>query len=117
MVEFENNAKVIELANKLISKAARRDITIDIDTAVDEVIDAIEEYINDRHYEATEENPFEDNYSRLILELAISSITKYGAEGEVAHSEGGINRSYDNASSYPLSLTKKIVPLVKGICL
>ena len=63
----------------------------------------------------TDDKPFEEIYAGIIIQLAISSISKYGAEGETSHSEGGVSRSYDNASNYPLSLTRKIIPLAKGV--
>lgn len=114
-MDFSSNEKVAELVEKLKSKAKARDLIISHDDAQQEIEEALLEYYNDRHFNPTAENPYEDIYAGIILQLAISSISKYGAEGEKAHNEGGVNRSYDNASNYPYAITKKIIPLVKGV--
>ena len=114
-MDFSTNSKVEELVIKLKAKATAKGMTISEDDAQDEIEAALLEYYNDRHYTPTEEKPFEEIYASLIIKLAISSIAKYGAEGESSHSEGGVSRTYDNASDYPLSLTRKIIPLAQGV--
>lgn len=114
-MNFQDNQKITALVDKLKEKAEIKGLTITDDDAEDEIQAALLEYYNDRHYTPTEDKPYEEIYSSLIVRLAISSIAKYGAEGESSHSEGGVNRSYDNASDYPLSLTRKIIPLAKGV--
>lgn len=114
-VNFETNQKVLGLVQKLQDKAELRDITVGNEEALDEIQDALLEYYNDRHYEPTESEPFEDIYEGIIVRLALSSILKKGAEGEKGHTEGGVTRTYDTASDYPLSLTQKIIPLAKGL--
>ena len=114
-MDFENNEKIQNLTNKLINKAQAKGLYVSEEDASDEIQNALLEYYNDRHYTPTDDKPFEGIYAGLIIQLAISSISKYGAEGETSHSEGGVSRSYDNASNYPLSLTRKIIPLVKGV--
>lgn len=114
-MDFENNEKVTNLVQKLISKAESKGLSVSADDALDEIQNALLEYYNDRHYTPTEKKPYEDVYAGIIIQLAISSISKNGAEGETSHSEGGVSRSYDNASDYPLSLTRKIIPLAKGV--
>lgn len=84
------------------------------DDLKDEIFDAIVAVNERRRFEPTSLIPFEAKYSSLIVKLALSSITKYGAEGEKAHSENGISRTYDNASEYPESLLSRIVPLAKA---
>ena len=114
-MDFDGNTKINELTQKLIQKIRLRGLDVTPEEASDEIQNALLEYYNDRHYTPTDEKPYEDVYSGIIIQLAISSISKYGAEGEVSHSEGGVSRSYDNASDYPLSLTRKIIPLAKGV--
>lgn len=60
--------------------------------------------------------PFRDNvrqvprqYSRLQIEIAGYLLNKRGAEGETAHNENGINRSYESAS-VPESMLSRVVP-------
>ena len=114
-MNFESNAKVLALVTKLKAKATEKGFSVTDEDAADEIQAALLEYYNDRHYTPTEEEPFEDIYASLIVRLAISSIAKYGAEGESSHIEGGVQRTYDNASDYPLSLTRKIIPLAQGV--
>lgn len=110
-----NNTKIQNLISKLKRSAKARGFDIDNNTAEDEIEMALLEYYNDRHFNPTDEKPYEEKYAGIIIQLALSSIAKYGAEGERIHSEGGISRTYDNASNYPLKLTQKIIPLVKGV--
>ena len=112
---FENNEKINLLKTKLISMAATRDITLSQDDAEIEITNALLEYYNDRHYTPTEEQPYEDIYAGIIVQLALSSVVKMGAEGEKYHSEGGVIRTYDSGDYYPTSLTTKIIPLAKGV--
>lgn len=48
-------------------------------------------------------------YHSTQLEIAVYLLNKRGAEGETAHNENGINRSYESAS-VPNSMLKGIVP-------
>ncbi len=48
-------------------------------------------------------------YHSTQLEIAVYLMNKRGAEGEIAHNENGINRSYENAS-IPDSMLKGITP-------
>lgn len=114
-MDFDENVKIKELTTKLIKKAKSKGLDVNNEEASDEIRNALLEYYNDRHYTPTDEKPYEDIYSGIIIQLAISAILKDGAEGETSHSEGGVSRSYDNASDYPLSLTRKIIPLAKGV--
>ncbi|MCH5203130.1 MAG: DNA-packaging protein [Oscillospiraceae bacterium] len=50
-------------------------------------------------------------YHGTQLEIAVYLLNKRGAEGETAHNENGINRSYESAS-VPDSMLKGIVPFV-----
>lgn len=110
-MDFENNTQVQHLAKELKKRSERLDMPIEYEEALEETIDALCEYYNDRHYSPTEDKPYEYEYSRIIIQLALSKISKRGAEGETSHTEGGVTRMYDNGSDYPLSLTRKIIPL------
>lgn len=50
-------------------------------------------------------------YHYLQVEIACYLLNKRGAEGETAHSENGISRSYESAS-VPDSMLKSVVPFV-----
>lgn len=48
-------------------------------------------------------------YEYLQLEIAAYMLNKRGAEGQTAHSENGISRSYENAD-IPASMLKAVTP-------
>lgn len=114
-MDFSSNEKVQSLVQKLYNRFAETDLPITEAEAEEEIEFALLEYYNDRHFTPTNENPFEDIYAGIIIQLAVSAINKRGAEGETYHSEGGLIRNYDSASPYPLKLTQKIIPLAKGV--
>lgn len=112
-INFETNSKVQDLVTKLMKRAALRELNITRELAQQETENAILEYYNDRHFTPSEEQPFEKLYEGIILQLALSAITKMGAEGETMHTEGGVIRTYNTGADYPLDLTRKIIPLAK----
>lgn len=114
-VDIVNTIEFQKLVEKVRARVENQDLEIDEDDLKDEVLFALLEYYNDRHFSPENGEIYESIYEGVIIQLAISSIFKRGAEGEKSHSEGGVNRGYDNASNYPLSLTRKIIPLAKGV--
>lgn len=113
--EIDYRKLITDMEDALRRKIKSRNISyIGEDDLKDEIFDAIAAVNERRRFEPTSLIPFEAKYSSLIVKLALSSITKYGAEGEKAHSENGISRTYDNASEYPESLLSRIVPLAKA---
>ena len=50
-----------------------------------------------------------EKYNTLQCEIANYLLNKRGAEGETAHSENGISRSYESAS-VPESMLKSVIP-------
>lgn len=53
-------------------------------------------------------------YHSLQVEIAAYLLNKRGAEGETAHSENGVSRTYENAY-VPDSMLKGVLPFV-GVC-
>ena len=51
-----------------------------------------------------------DRYAVLQVEIALYKLNKRGGEGEISHSENGINRSYETADT-PKSMLDRIVPM------
>lgn len=113
--DIKGTEKFQELVNKVTKKFEKEDITLDTDEIEDETLFALLEYYNDRHFNPKEDELYEPIYEGIIVKLAVSALAKKGAEGETSHNEGGVGRGYDNASDYPLSLTRKIIPLAKGV--
>lgn len=53
-------------------------------------------------------------YEHIQLRIAVELFAKMGAEGQTAHSENGISRSYEAADVSP-SLLKQIIPVVGSV--
>ena len=53
-------------------------------------------------------------YKRQQVEIAAYLVNKRGAEGETAHSENGISRSYEDGD-VPPTLLREIVPFASVI--
>lgn len=53
-----------------------------------------------------------EKYSDVVMDIAIFLYNKQGAEGQTAHSENGIGRSYENAG-IPDSFVQDIIPVAK----
>lgn len=53
-------------------------------------------------------------YEHIQLQIAVELFSKMGAEGQTAHNENGINRSYESADVSP-SLLKRILPICGSV--
>lgn len=53
-------------------------------------------------------------YEHIQLQIAVELFSKMGAEGQTAHNENGVNRSYEAADISP-SLLKRIVPVAGSV--
>lgn len=62
----------------------------------------------------TEETEVPDRYAYNQVEIAAYLLNKRGAEGETAHSENGISRSYEDGD-VPPSLLREIVPYASAL--
>lgn len=56
----------------------------------------------------------EARYEHIQLQIAVELFSKMGAEGQTAHNENGISRSYESADVSP-SLLRRIVPLAGSV--
>lgn len=101
-------------------KIARLEGLISPDTATDDLLSYLLEQsegivLNRRYpFGAPDGATVEPRYEHIQLQIAVELFSKMGAEGQTAHSENGINRSYEAADVSP-SLLKRIVPLVGGV--
>lgn len=57
---------------------------------------------------------FPVRYDHVHIQIAVELYSKMGAEGQVAHKENGIDRTFEAADVSP-SLLHRIVPLVGGM--
>lgn len=101
-------------------KKARLAVLISPDTAADELLDALllqaEGIVLNRRYPfgSPEGATVPTQYEHIQLQIAVELFSKMGAEGQTAHNENGINRTYEAADVSP-SLLKRIVPICGGV--
>ena len=57
----------------------------------------------------------ETAYEFVQIQLATESYSKRGAEGEDAHRESGISRSYENGALYSQTTMNLVIPKVRVI--
>lgn len=62
--------------------------------------------------DGTEEAPAK--YHSTQVEIAAYMLNKRGAEGEVAHSENGVSRTYEDGD-IPPTLLRRITPMATGV--
>ena len=53
-------------------------------------------------------------YEHIQLQIAVELFSKMGAEGQTAHDENGINRTFESADVSP-SLLRRIVPVCGSV--
>lgn len=110
-METEVDEAIKKLQERLKRKTISRDLNVTDEDIEDEINDAIAFVNNRRSFKATSDLLYEKKYESLIVDLALSAIAKYGAEGEDSHSENGISRGYENGGKYPYSLVLQIPPI------
>ena len=96
----------IEMKSKLLLMTGEQDddiLSAYLDIAGDRILERVYPY---KHGEELE---VPAKYQSTQLEIAAYLLNKRGAEGESAHSENGINRSYES-SSVPMSMLKHVIP-------
>lgn len=103
----------VEIKHKLKRNCEARDLIFDDIVYIDEIDNAIDAVNDRRNFIPSESKPYEEKYSNLIYKLALYAITKIGAEGETAHQENNIYRTYSNGGDYPDDLLNQITPLVR----
>lgn len=111
---MESQAELNKLQNRLMRKAKRIGFDVTDEDISDEITDAINFVNNRRGFKPTSSCLYEEKYSSIIIDLALSAIAKYGAEGEISHSENGIGRSYENGGKYPYTLIMQVPPLARS---
>ena len=102
-------AEKIEYIKKLLPEYSDMGLTDDEITAY---LDLSENSILERRYPygIPEGLVFPVRYDILSCEITVALISKMGAEGEITHTENGINRAY--ASSFiPSDMLRTVVPM------
>lgn len=101
-------------------KIKRLAVLISPDTADSELLEILVEQaegivLNRRYpFGVPEDAVVPTVYEHIQLQIAVELFSKMGAEGQTAHSENGISRSYESADVSP-SLLKRIVPVCGSV--
>lgn len=101
-------------------KIARLAVLISPDTAdislLETLIEMAEGIVLSRRYPygCPEGTVVESRFEHIQIQIALELFSKMGAEGQTAHSENGISRSYEAADVSP-SLLKRIVPICGSV--
>ena len=101
-------------------KISRLAVLISPDTATDELLSILVEQaegiVLGRRYPfgAPEGATVPHQYEHIQLQIALELFSKMGAEGQTAHSENGINRSFESADVSP-TLLRRIVPVCGSV--
>ena len=69
------------------------------DIELEDILESAKAVIMSRRFPFGEQpTEMEDKYKDLQIRIAVEMFNKRGAEGETAHSENGVSRSYSSAS-------------------
>ena len=82
------------------------------DAVLEDILESAKAVILSRRFPFGEQpTEIEDKYKDLQIRIAVEMFNKRGAEGETAHSENGVSRSYASANVSE-DLLKEITPKV-----
>ena len=101
-------------------KIKRLAVLISPDTAGDELLTVLIEQaeaivLNKRYpFGLPESAAVPAMYEHIQLQIAVELFSKMGAEGQTAHKENGIDRTFESADVSP-SLLRKIVPMCGSV--
>ena len=81
-----------------------------IDAELEDILESAKAVILSRRFPFGEQpTEIEDKYKDLQIRIAVEMFNKRGVEGEIAHSENGVSRSYASANVSE-DLLKEITP-------
>ena len=101
-------------------KLARFEVLISPDTASEDLLSFLLEQaagivLNRRYpFGPPDWSDVPEVYEHIQLQIAVELFSKMGAEGQVAHQENSISRTYEAADVSP-SLLKRIVPVCGSV--
>ena len=103
-----------------LEKISRLEVLISPDTASTELLmhllEQAEGIVMNRRYPfgAPDGAIMPSAYEHIQLQIAVELYSKMGAEGQTAHNENGVNRTYESSDVSP-SLLKRIVPVAGSV--
>lgn len=114
LVLVDNMVTLDDLQEKLQTKLESRGFdNIEDEDITDEIQRAIKQINRCRHFDPTEEILVDPKYEDMIIPLALTAFAKIGAEGQTAHKENGVDRTYTSGGDYPADMLEEIIPLIK----
>lgn len=86
------------------------------DSVLSALLEQAAAIVLNRHYPFgyPEGAPVPRRYEHVQVAIALELYNKQGAEGQTAHSENGISRTYEAADVSP-SLLKQVIPVVGSV--
>lgn len=108
------NDNTTQILQSLKTSIKGRDLgTFEDAFLLEEIRLAIGEINRCRRFTPTDSKLYDKKYEYLIVPMCIASLSKIGAEGQNAHTENGIQRTYGSSGNYPNELVRQITPLAK----
>ena len=106
---MDNSEKLARLAVLISPETASDDLLLDL-------LDLSEGIVLNKRYPfgAPDGATVEKRFEHIQLQIAVELFSKMGAEGQTAHKENGIDRTYEAADISP-SLLRRIVPLAGSV--
>lgn len=101
-----------ELLKKVKTQCKMRELEYPDEYYLDEIDDAIRAVNTRRRFTPKEGKDFEEKYTSLICKMVVYSLAKIGAEGQQAHQENGIYRTYKSDGDYPQDMLNEVIPLI-----
>lgn len=103
-----NEEKILKLKTLLLPDEVSDDL-------LEALLETAEGYVLNRRYPfgVPENATVEKRFEYVQLKIAVELYSKMGAEGQTAHNENGINRTFENAD-VSKSLLRQITPVVGG---
>lgn len=101
---------MIQKVKVLSPKTSDDAISVYLDMSVQAILNKLYPFSGSEGYYETDGLP--KKYESLAVRICIYLIRKEGAEGQTAHIENGVHRTYESAD-IPQSMLNEVIPMVK----
>lgn len=105
-----SKASMIKKIKVLSPKTSDDAISVYLDMSVQAILNKLYPFSGSEEY--YEEDGLPRKYEPLAIRICVYLIRKEGAEGQTAHIENGVHRSYESAD-IPQSMLNEVIPMVK----
>lgn len=101
---------MIKKVKVLCPKASEDTISVYLEMSVQAILNRLYPFMKTEEY--FEVDGFPKKYEQLAIRICVYLIRKIGAEGQTAHTENGVHRTYESAD-IPQSMLSEVIPMVK----